>query len=394
MRLRTTLLTCLAMLASYFGWTQNTTIQLTNPSFEDAPRHSHVPRGWYDCGFPGESPPDTQPDPTFRVSKAAQDGETYVGLVVRDNDTWEAISQKLTRPLEKNKCYEFSLFLSRSESYVSVSRVTEDEANYVTPAKIRIWGGFDYCEKQYLLGETKLVINTRWIEYKMKLEPIANYTHIVIQAFYKTPTLFPYNGNILMDKASDMVMIPCDQPVEDNVDSEEKPAVVTKAPPKTEPTKKPAVITPKPTPKVAEKKEEPKKDVLENVKISDISRADLKEGSKIRIDNLYFETNKSIIIASSFEVLNELYNFLLKNPDVIVEIGGHSNGLASDDYADELSKKRAKAIYDYLIKKGIEKERLTYKGYGKRNQIDTNSTPEGRKKNQRVEVKILSIKGS
>lgn len=114
------------------------------------------------------------------------------------------------------------MYLSRSESYVSVSRVTEEQANYVTPAKIRIYGGFDYCDKQYLLGETKLVINTRWIEYKMKLEPIANYTHIVVEAFYKTPTLFPYNGNILMDKASDFVVIPCEQPVVDNVPEENR----------------------------------------------------------------------------------------------------------------------------------------------------------------------------
>lgn len=101
MRLRTTTLTFLTLLVGYAGWTQEGTIQLTNPSFEDVPRHSRVPRGWYDCGFPGESAPDTQPDPTFQVNKAAADGETYLGLVVRDNDTWESISQKLTRPVEK-----------------------------------------------------------------------------------------------------------------------------------------------------------------------------------------------------------------------------------------------------------------------------------------------------
>lgn len=390
MRLRTSFFTLLATFAGYFGWTQNTTIQLTNPSFEDVPRHSHVPRGWYDCGFPGESPPDTQPDPTFRVSKSAQDGETYVGLVVRDNDTWEAISQKLPRALEKNKCYEFSLFLSRSDSYVSVSRVTDSEANYVTPAKIRIWGGFDYCDKQYLLGETNLVTNTRWIEYKMKLEPIANYTHIIIQAFYKTPTLFPYNGNILMDKASDLVLMPCEQPVVDNTEPEEKPAVVTKAPPKPD-VKKPAVVTPKVTPKPAEKEE--KKDALENVKMSDISRSELKAGSTIRMDKLSFEADKAIITESSYAALDDLYNFLSKNPDLTVEIGGHTNGLPPVVYANKLSTDRAKAVYDYLVKKGIDLNRLKYRGYGKRLPIATNSTLEGRKKNQRVEVKILSING-
>lgn len=394
MRLRTFLLTLLTTFAGYFGWTQDTPIQLTNPSFEDVARHSHVPRGWYDCGFPGESPPDTQPDPaaTFQVSKASYEGNTYLGMVVRDNDTWEAVSQKLTRPMDKSKCYEFSIYLARSEKYISSSRVTDEQANYITPAKIRIYGGFDYCDRQYMLAETKVVTNTRWIEYKMKMEPIANYTHIIIEAFYNTPTLFPYNGNILIDQASDLVPIPCDQPVAE-AEPEEKAPAVTKPPVKTD-TKKPTT-TPAPakvTPKSPEKKEEPK-DILENVKISDIDRSELKAGSTIRIDNLYFEADKAVIMQNSYTVLDELYSFLNRNPDVVVEIGGHTNGLASENYANKLSNDRAKAIYEYLIKKGIEKDRLQFKGYGKRNPIATNNTPDGRRKNQRVEVKILSING-
>lgn len=406
MRLRISILTVLATFAGYFSWAQKDTIKLTNPSFEDVPRHSHVPRGWYDCGFPGESPPDTQPDPaaTFQVSKASYDGNSYLGLVVRDNDTWESVSQKLTRPMEKNKCYEFSLQMARSESYVSSSRVTEEQANYTTPAKVRIYGGFDYCDKQYLLGESKLVINTRWVEYKMKFEPIGNYSHIIIEAFYNTPTLFPYNGNVLIDKASNLVQIPCDQPVADT-EPEVKPAPVTKPPVKTE-TKKPATTTPKVTAKSPEKKEEPKKteptvaakkeepkDLFENVKISDISRSELKAGSTIRIDNLYFEANEAIILQNSSTVLDEMYNFLNRNPDMVVEVGGHANGLASTTQADRLSAERAKAIYDYLIKKGIPENRLKYKGYGKRKPIASDNTATGRQKNQRVEIKILSING-
>ncbi|MFN7119229.1 MAG: OmpA family protein, partial [Saprospiraceae bacterium] len=297
------------------------------------------------------------------------------------------------KPMEKNKCYEFSIFLSRSEKYISQSRVTEEQANYITPAKIRIYGGFDYCDKQYLLGETKVVTNTRWIEYKMKFEPIANYTHLIIEAFYNTPTLFPYNGNVLIDKASDLVPIPCDQPIAET-EPEEKPAPApAKTPAKTEP-KKPATTTtpPKVTTKSPDKKVEPK-DVLENIKISDIDRSELKAGSTIRIDNLYFEADKAVIMQNSFTVLDDLYNFLNRNPDVVVEIGGHTNGLASENYANKLSSDRAKAIYEYLVKKGIDKDRLQFKGYGKRNPIATNNTAEGRRKNQRVEVKILSING-
>lgn len=392
MRLHTSFLTLLATFVSYFGWAQEGNIQLTNPSFEDVARHSHVPRGWYDCGFPGESPPDTQPDPaaTFQVSKASYDGNTYLGLVVRDNDTWESVSQKLTKPVEKNKCYEFSLYMARSESYVSSSRITEEQANYITPAKVRIYGGFDYCDKQYLLGESKLVINTRWVQYNFKFEPIGNYTHIIIEAFYNTPTLFPYNGNILLDKASDLVLIPCDQPLAEE-EPEEKPATPATKPPAKPEVKKPAT-TPKVTTKSPEKKEEPK-ELIENVKISDIDRSELKTGSTIRIDNLYFEADKAVVMQNSFAVLDDLYNFLNRNPDVVVEIGGHTNGLASENYAYRLSSDRAKTIYDYLVKKGIDKDRVKYKGYGKKVQIAGNNTAEGRRKNQRVEIKILSING-
>ena len=70
------------------------TIRLDNFSFEDFPRHSHVPKGWYDCGFPDESPPDIHPQMgggEFKVNMAPVDGKTYIGMVVRENGTWEAI---------------------------------------------------------------------------------------------------------------------------------------------------------------------------------------------------------------------------------------------------------------------------------------------------------------
>ncbi|HMP13230.1 MAG TPA: OmpA family protein [Saprospiraceae bacterium] len=396
MRLRLFILGMLIIMASNIAQGQGALpIQLTNPSFEDIPRHSHVPRGWYDCGFPGESPPDTQPDPTFRVSKSAYDGETYLGMVVRDNDTWEAISQKLTRSMDKSTCYELSLYAARSESYVSVSRITDDQANYVTPVKVRIYGGFDYCDKQYLLGETKLIINTRWLEYRIKLEPIANYTHIVIEAFYNTPTLFPYNGNVLLDKLSDLIPVPCEQPIAETTEPPKapevkKPPVTPTSPPKTPST--PPTTTPKTPPVVVEKKEEPPV-VIENKKISELNRADLKEGSTIRLDNLYFEVNKAVITNGSYAVLDEIYAFLSRNPEVIVEIGGHTNGVCDDEYCNRLSTNRAKAVYDYIVKKGIDKNRLQYKGYGRRQPIADNNTPDGRRKNQRVEIKVLSFNG-
>lgn len=370
-------------------------IYLTNPSFEDMPRHSKAPRGWTDCGFSGESAPDVQPSGTFSVTKPPSDGNTYMGMVVRDNDTWERVSQPLSRPFEKGKCYEFSIFLCRSELYVSYSRLSDETANYTTPAKLRIYAGFDYCDKQFLLGESNLVVNTRWLEYKFKFEPDNNYSFIVLEAFYKTPTLFPYNGNLLLDNASAIRPIPCDEPLAANTAPMEgplaPPTTTGKKPdpqvrPDTPKTNPPAVTNRPP----AAPKPEPK-DVIENTDFSDIKRADLKKGQTIRADKIFFETDKSTLTKESYNVVNELVNFLKANPDVSIEVGGHTNGLCTDSFCEKLSTERAKAVVDYLAQKGIPRTRLQYKGYGKKSPIASNDTADGRRKNQRVEIKILTL---
>ncbi|NUO00049.1 MAG: OmpA family protein [Saprospiraceae bacterium] len=369
---------------------QGEPVTLSNPSFEDFPRASNPPINWYNCGFPGESPPDVQPDPTFNVTKEAADGETYLGLVVRDNDTWESVSQRLSKPLEKGKCYEFSIHLARSLTYVSVSRVSDKTANYATPAKLRIYGGFGHCDKQYMLGETKLIINTNWKEYNFKFEPMGNYSYIVLEAFYETPTLVPYNGNILLDKASAIVPVPCDEVVQKTPPPTKPPTTPVK-PPVKNPATTPKTTTPVQPPKTQDTAQTPPK-VEENIAISNLKRSDLQKGKVLRFTNIYFKADSTNITAQSYPSLNDIYSFLSKNPDVIVEIGGHTNGLPkSDDYCDKLSSMRAKSVANYLIKKGISSDRVKYKGYGKRSPIDTNKTVAGRKRNQRVEVKILDF---
>ena len=106
---------------------------------------------------------------------------------------------------------------------------------------------------------------------------------------------------------------------------------------------------------------------------------------------MYFEADTFAFNEDSYEVLDEVYEFLKSNSDITIEIGGHTNGTPSHHYCDELSTNRAKAVAHYLIKKGISAEKLKFKGYGKRKSIASNLTPEGRKKNQRVEIKILKI---
>ncbi len=124
----------------------------------------------------------------------------------------------------------------------------------------------------------------------------------------------------------------------------------------------------------------------QKVKRIDFKLTPLRTGEKIILDNLYFDANKSIIKPESFEELNRLYDFLKANPGVKIEIGGHTNGLCSEAYCEKLSLNRANAVREYLQNKGIDPIRITAIGYGSKQPIDTNETPEGRKRNQRVEV--------
>ena len=363
---------------------QDEPIALTNPSFEgtaaEGSVNGNLPNGWYDCGFPGETVPDIHPKEgpgAFQVTREAFHGRTYIGMVVRENETWEMISQRLSGALQAGKCYEFSMSLCRSELYVSPSRVDGELKNYTTPAKLRIWGGSGYCNKVELLAESALIVNTRWLTYNFRFEPKKAHTYIVLEAFYKTPTPFPYNGNVLLDNASAIIPVPCD------VETPEVPEEVAEAGETRKDSEKnnpPRIVdtTPVKKPKILKDLEDPTK---------------LTKGQTIRIDQLYFSADSSTISKNSVPVLEEIYDFLASNPEVIVEIGGHTNGIPSHDYCDRLSTERAKAIVDYLMNKGIPRNRLQYKGYGKRNPVDSNKTTSGRKKNQRVEIKILSVDG-
>ena len=76
-------------------------------------------------------------------------------------------------------------------------------------------------------------------------------------------------------------------------------------------------------------------------------------------------------------------------PTMRIEIRGHTDNVGNDAENQTLSQRRAKAVYDFLIQNGIEATRLTYKGFGKTQPIDTNDTEQGRANNRRTEFVIL-----
>jgi outer membrane protein OmpA-like peptidoglycan-associated protein len=370
------------------------TIKLDNPSFEDYPQAAHTPQGWFDCGFAGESAPDVQPSGTFSVNKPAFHGSTYLGMVVRDNNTWEAIGQRLKSPLLKGVTYTFSLNVARSELYTSQSKMTGKEANYITPATVRIWAGSGYCAKEEMLDETEPVSEGNWKKFTFKFTPKIQLNYFMIEAFYKVPTLFPYNGNVLIDNASDIVP---------EIKDDKKPPVVAAVIPKPKPTLtppavKPPAVKPKPTTKPADTspivtQTKPTKPDAVIKPIDEPSQDRLREGQTIKIEKLQFEPNSSKIQESSHASLDDVFNLLINNSNLIVEIGGHTNLVMEDVASVRLSTDRAKAVADYLVNKGIERKRLAVKGYGGSKPIEKEKTQAANKINQRVEIKILSTNG-
>jgi outer membrane protein OmpA-like peptidoglycan-associated protein len=125
--------------------------------------------------------------------------------------------------------------------------------------------------------------------------------------------------------------------------------------------------------------------------------SELKEGESLTIDGLSFIPGRHILMKSSIPVLEELLSTLKEKEDLRIEIQGHiccltsneADGLDLDTGEPKLSENRALAVYNYLIKNGIDADRLNYKGYGHRFPKVIEQTLEDEQINRRVEIKVL-----
>lgn len=125
---------------------------------------------------------------------------------------------------------------------------------------------------------------------------------------------------------------------------------------------------------------------LEPVKIADVT-----ENVTITLNNVFFDFNKAILKEDSYPELNRVVELLNKKPTMTIEIAGHTDNTGPDEYNLLLSEFRARAVADYLKSKGIAKDRIVAVFYGETKPVDTNDTPAGRKKNRRVEFKVIKL---
>ena len=447
-------------------------IKLSNPGFNGTPKaSSDYIGGWKDCGrtrFPGETPVDLQPG-FFDVTLPPYEGQTYLGMVSRDNDTWESVTQQLIKPLKEGECYTFSIHLATSPKYKSGARgegVAAEEAElfgypieyvqFVEPIVLKIWGSKEQCAPLELLAVTDKIKNHKWEKFDFRFEPKTELNFIMLEAYTdKVPTPFASNGHVLVDGLSDIVAIPCNM---------EPPVVKFVKPRKSDSTESDSytikatlanifskddiefklnnkrftdfkfdmvtgVLTAKlPLRKGANKvdlkgengegasqaavvirqKEEvevvavvppPIKDTpstptraTDNT-LEGVKREDLKKDLKLILKNITFDMNSSDIKKENERSLLNIGKFLTMNRDVVIEIGGHTNNRCADAYCNSLSENRAKAVLDFLVQNGVAEGQLKAKGYGSKEPIASNNSTAGRRRNQRVEIKILEAGG-
>jgi outer membrane protein OmpA-like peptidoglycan-associated protein len=125
----------------------------------------------------------------------------------------------------------------------------------------------------------------------------------------------------------------------------------------------------------------------------------LKTNETLVLDNIYFLPGRHVITEASKPTLEHLYEALKAHPNIKIRIEGHiccsseghDDGFDYDFGTYELSTNRARAIYDYLVDKGIDPNRLDYKGFAKTHPlVDPERTPDDENRNRRVEIRITA----
>ncbi|KAA9345844.1 OmpA family protein [Adhaeribacter soli] len=110
----------------------------------------------------------------------------------------------------------------------------------------------------------------------------------------------------------------------------------------------------------------------------------------IRLSNIFFRPDEAVLLPTSFNELDKLYEFLSENKEMAIQINGHTDITSNPEYNQTLSENRAKAVKTYLIRKGIDERKIKTQGYGDTRPVATNETEEGKQQNRRVEFEVLN----
>lgn len=128
--------------------------------------------------------------------------------------------------------------------------------------------------------------------------------------------------------------------------------------------------------------------------LRDMEAQQTERGLLVTLGDVLFAFNKAELSAQAAPRLDKLANFLKQFPDRKLLIEGYTDSVGGDSYNQELSDRRAQAVRDALVQRGVDTSRITARGYGKAHPVADNASPEGRAMNRRVEIVIADEKGN
>ena len=308
---------------------------------------------------------DLKPTNNYQGSQLPFHGENYAGCYFYGIDDYrEYIQGSLSEPLIKGSRYKLSLEISLADkSDIAI----KDIQVMFTDTIIKSWGTYPITKNRirnknietfmvHLSNDDEYLNNKEtWIEISIEFiaKKSANYF-----------TIGNFNSNKLTDKKNQR-FLPRIRKSYYYID-EVKLIDLEKKIPKV----------------ILKKRSTIKTDSIQKVN-------EFKINSIYTLKSIQFEFDKSTLIENSTKELDELIIYLKQNPELKIQINGHTDYLGKAAYNQKLSEDRAKSVADYLISKGISKNRITSKGYGESQPIDPNEPEDAQAKNRRVEF-ILS----
>jgi len=172
----------------YISYSLSGQIIIDNGSFEGPPADATMPAGWF-AGEKGTTP-DILPG-YWGVYNEPEDGETYVGLITRQDGTFESISQRLPNKLEKGSCYTLSFNLAYSDNYTG----------YNGPIHLRVWVASKKNRRQQMIFKSPKISSVEWKEFSFEFTPNDDMYYIILEAHISDERI-SHKGNILIDNIS------------------------------------------------------------------------------------------------------------------------------------------------------------------------------------------------
>ena len=283
----------------------------------------------------------------------AHSGTCYAGLFAYSHDTYrEYLQTSLIKPLEKGKMYLFSMYITLAD----YSRTCIDQL------------GICFLPEKVKYNSSKVITDLNPVYIKINKVGLTDW-HLVTGTYKaKGGETCMLLGSFAINKVTKTrVKAPKEMKSRINQTSERDAYYFIDDVSLVETVVVPESETP----------------VMVKTELDSLNK--IPADTALVLKNVLFKTGKAILLPSSYPDLDKIADYLKNNPKLKIELSGYSDNVGSEEFNQKLSADRAKAVADYLVKKRIDKHRISVIGYGSKNPLVLNDTEEHKQQNRRVE---------